>query len=409
MYLTFIDIIVYLVAIIGVFSLAYLLFAIYCVGKLYRAKNTLSTSKDYRPPVSIFKPICGLDPDMDQNLRSFCLQDYPVYQVIFGLHDSNDPAINIIKRIISDYPELDLSLVIDQRLHGTNHKVSNLINMFPKAKHDILLIADSDMRVPDHYLNTVIAPLANEKNGAVTCLYSATPKGGLASHFNAMFINEWFLPSVLISHALNKIRYCLGATMAVRREILTSIGGFEALKNYLADDYMLGRLITECGHKIHLSFFIVENIVQEADFKSLLTHELRWARTLRVVEPIGYSLTFLTDTLFIGCLTAMTFMLYTNQLLWLILIISFVLFCRILLHLQVRTVLDSNVSGSIWLVPIRDFISLIIRLASFTGNTIEWRNNIFSVDSAGLIHGKEPEYVHPNNEIADLLLPKTTE
>ena len=223
------EIVFYLLLLASLCAIAYSLFANFCIIELRKNIKRSHTPSGFTPPVTIFKPICGLEQDMDENLRLFCQQDYPEYQIIFGFHGGDDAAIPVIRKIIKDYPELDLEMVIDERLYGSNHKVSNLINMFPTAKHEILIVSDSDMRVRKDYLHNIVAPFANTANGAVTCLYSGRTDDGVASKLNAMFINEWFLPSVLISDALKDICYCLGATMAVRREILADIGGFKAL------------------------------------------------------------------------------------------------------------------------------------------------------------------------------------
>lgn len=383
------EIIFYLLVLISFCAIGYLLFANFCIIELRKNIRRSHIPSGFTPPVTVFKPICGLEHGMDENLRSFCEQDYPEYQIIFGLHGEDDDAIPVIQKLIADYPQLDLEVVVDTRLYGSNHKVSNLINMFPSAKHEILLVADSDMRVNKNYLHDIVAPFANVANGAVTCLYSGRTDNGVASKLNAMFINEWFLPSVLISNALKDISYCLGATMAVRREILTDFGGFEVLADYLADDYMLGQMVTERGYKVHLSHTIVENLSYEPSYKSLFLHELRWARTLRAVEPLGFLGTFLTDTLVISCITALFALLFTQHSFLPSWILGIAITARILLHLQVKSALDLDGRGSILLIPVRDLISFVIRIVSFTGHSVEWRNHTFSVDDDGLIHEDE--------------------
>ncbi len=380
------EIVFYLLLLISLCAIAYSLFANFCIIELRKNIKRPHTPSGFTPPVTIFKPICGWEQDMDENLRSFCEQDYPVYQIIFGLHGEDDAAIPVIQKIIEDYPQLDLEMVIDARLHGSNHKVSNLINMFPTAKHEILVVSDSDMRVRKNYLHNIMAPFANTANGAVTCLYSGRTDDGVASKLNAMFINEWFLPSVLISDALKDISYCLGATMAVRREILTDIGGFKALVNYLADDYMLGQMVSERGYKVHLSHTIVENLSYELSYKSLFLHELRWARTLRTAEPLGYLGTFLTDTLMVSIFTASFALLFTQHTFLPASILGITITARILLHLQVKSALELNGIGSLFLIPVRDVMSFIIRIVSYMGNSVEWRNHTFSVDDNGLMH-----------------------
>jgi ceramide glucosyltransferase len=370
-------------------SASYLIFAIIAV-ELFNLKRKKSvTSTEFQPAVTILKPVYGLDPEMAENLRSFCQQDYPNYQIIFGLHDNNDPAIPVIKKIVKEFKNIDVSYIVNSKLHGANHKVSNLINMYPTTKHDYVLIADSDMRVPNNYLANVMSPFSDSKVGAVTCLYSGSARGKIASSLNAMFINEWFLPSVLISKILQPIKYCLGATMIVRRSLLDEIGGFKVLSNYLADDYMLGKLVSDLGHKIHLSNFIVENIVEETSIKDLIAHELRWARTLRRVEPLGYAFTFLTDTFVVSCITAITIYLSTSNLLWSLSPILLILIARIILHVRTTQITTSKRAGYIWLIPLRDVLSFYIRVVSFTGNSIKWRNNSFNVDQAGQIHTEQ--------------------
>jgi len=380
------EIVFYLLVLISFFAIAYLLFANFCIIELRKNIKRPHIPSGFTPAVTVFKPICGIEQGMDENLRSFCEQDYPEYQIIFGLHGNDDDAIPVIQKIIEDYPQLDLEMIIDSRLHGSNHKVSNLINMFPAAKHEILVVSDSDMRVRKNYLHDVVTPFANTANGAVTCLYSGRTDDGVASKLNAMFINEWFLPSVLISDALKDISYCLGATMAVRRKILTDFGGFEALANYLADDYMLGQMVSERGYKVHLSHTIVENLSYEPNYKSLFIHELRWARTLRSAEPLGYMGTFLTDTLIVSSFTAFFALLFTQHTFLPASILGITITARIFLHLQVKSALKLNGVGSLFLIPVRDVMSFIIRIVSYMGNSVEWRNHTFSVDDDGLMH-----------------------
>lgn len=377
------------VALICLCSAGYLVFALFAVERFnYVRKRSISTI-NFQPAVSILKPIYGLDAELIKNLRSFCQQDYPEYQIIFGLHSKSDPAFPIVKKIIKEFKKLDISYVLDSHIHGCNYKVSNLINMYPTAKHDYLLIADSDMRVSPNYLSDLMSPFVDTSVGAVTSLYTGSARGKLASSLNAMFINEWFIPSVLISKILRPIKFCLGATMIVRRDLLKKIGGFKSLSNYLADDYMLGKLISELGYKIHLSNLIVENIIEEKSFKDLILHELRWARTLRRVEPLGYFFTFLTDTLVISGISAIIFYTSTQNVGLLLLPVLLVLLTRIILHIRIKQITGSNRGGSVWLIPLRDILSFSIRVFSFIGTSIQWRNNAFNVDRSGLIHAEK--------------------
>ena len=404
MQIEFINIFNIAVALICLCSIGYLVFALFAVERFNHKRKQSKKPNDFQPSVTVLKPIYGLDPELTENLRSFCEQDYPEYQIIFGLHDKDDPAIPIIENVIKEFSDIDVSYIIDSRIYGANHKVSNLINLYPTAKHGYLLIADSDMRVPDNYLSDVMAPFADTNVGAVTCLYSGSARGKLASSLNAMFINEWFLPSVLISRIIQPVKFCLGATMIVRRDLLDKIGGFKSLSDYLADDYMLGKMISDLGYKIHLSDFIVENIVEEASLKDLLLHELRWARTLRRVEPLGYFFTFLTDTFVISSLTAITFYFASQSLALSLIPVLLVLLARVMLHVRTKQVTGSSSAGSIWLIPLRDILSFSIRVISFTGTSIQWRNNAFNVDQSGLMHTENELSLELDNveEIPDL-------
>ena len=371
------------------FSLGYLCFAFIALEHFKYRKNKKVSSGNFSPPVTILKPIYGLDPDMLNCLRSFCQQDYPRYQVIFGLQDENDPSIPLVKKVIKEFSDYDISFIIDIELHGTNHKVSNLINMNPHIKYEYILIADSDMHVSKKYLTHVMEPFSDEKVGVITCLYNGKSTKRIASKLNAMFINTWFLPSVLISRILQPMKYCLGSTMVVKRSILNKIGGFESLSNHLADDYILGKLISSLGYKIYLSDYIVENMVEETSLKNLIQHELRWARTLRRVEPIGYALTFLTDSLVLGISLGIILYVIKGSLLLLLIPAFLTLLLRIILHNSSNEITKSENLSEILLIPLRDILTFFIRLVSYMGNSVKWRNNIFSVDHLGLMHEKQ--------------------
>ena len=389
MQIDFLNVISIVAVSLWFFSLGYLFFALIAVEHFNYKKNKKTIMENFQPSVTILKPIYGLDPDMLDNLRSFCQQDYPQYQVIFGIQDKNDPAFSIVKEITKEFSKSDVSYIISTERHGTNHKVSNLINMYPYVKHEYILIADSDMRVSKNFLTQVISPFSDTKIGAVTCLYNGIAKDKIASKLNAMFINNWFLPSVLISRILQPIKYCLGATMIVKRSILKKIGGFESLSNYLADDYILGKLISNFGYKIHLSDYIVENIVEEASFKNLILHELRWARTLKRIEPLGYALTFLTDSLVLSIFAGITLFITTESFILLYLPIVITLSLRVLLHNSANKMINSKRVTEIWLIPLRDILSFCIRIISYIGNSVRWRNNTFVVDHLGLMYEKK--------------------
>ena len=364
-------------------SVAYLLVAIRRVG-LFQMRSR--PSRAARPPVTILKPVCGLDPGLYGNLRSFCAQDYPKFQVIFGVRDPADPAVPIIRRVIEEFPLVDATLVIDGSVAGPNLKVSNLANMYRSAKHAHIVIADSDMRVDPNYLSSVIAPFEDERVGVVTCLYAGTAVGGIASRLASMFINEWFLPSVLVSVGLSELRFAFGATIAVRRELLERIGGFRRLSNVLADDHMLGKLVSARGFKVALSNYIVENVVYERDLAAMLRHELRWARTVRTVEPLGHAFSFLMYGIPLALFGAAMIDATIDWGALELAIIAVPILLRLWMHFTVCKKLGvPSGGGSIWLVPVRDVLSFLVWAASFFGRDIDWKGRHFTVRPDGLM------------------------
>jgi ceramide glucosyltransferase len=357
-------------------SMAYTAGAIVLVFSF--AKHRAGASA-WMPPVTILKPLCGLEPGLLDSLRSFCEQDYPKYQIVFGVRTSSDAVLPILDRLEREYPDRDIMLVVDGRLHGSNRKMSNLANMLGAARYDILVISDSDIRVAPDYLRAAVEPFFDRKVGAATSLYTGTPSGGFPSVLGAMFINEWFLPAVLVSVALSKLSFCFGQTMAVRRSVLDSVGGFRGLAPYLADDYMLGKLVSDQGLEVRLVEAGVENVVSDTRLASLLTRELRWFRTYRAVRPWGYAFTVLTDTTALALLylIASGFSILGFSLL------AATTALRIGLHEAVSRRFGTGGGSQIWLVPIRDLLNFAIRVRSFFSRHIEWKGEQFVVLSSG--------------------------
>jgi len=366
-------------------STVYLLFAMWRVGQFARRPLARATSHE---PVSVLIPIAGLDAGLYDNLRSICRQDYPDYQVVLGLERASDPAIEVIRRIMNEFPDHDIALVVAQQGQEENLKIRNLAQMYPRAKHEILIMLDSDMRVTPNYLGSIVAPFQDPEVGLVTCLYKGSPGRGLSSRLASMYINEWFLPSVLVARAVSKTEICLGATMAVRRDILDSIGGFSRLASYLADDFMLGRLVSEQGYRVHVSSYVVENIIVERDLKALFHHELRWARTIRTVQPLGYAFSFIMYAVPVAGVTGILDEITTDSDIFEIGFVSVALFLRIALHYITRRALGDSSPPAPWLVPVRDLLSFVIWVAGFFGNDVVWRGRSFSVGRDGRLVAK---------------------
>jgi len=336
----------------------------------------------------VFKPVCGIDYGSFDNLRSFCEQDYPDLQVIFGVREADDPVVHVIRRLIETMPGRDIALVINDRVIGANLKISNLVNMYPLAKHDILIIADSDMRVGPDYVSSVVGAFDAPDVGVVTCLYKARSAAGVASTLSSMSINEWFLPSALVAVALQGPQFCFGSTMAVTRKVLERVGGFEQLGSYLADDHMLGMLALRLGYRLRLSSYVVENVVQERNLRALFAHELRWARTIRSIQPWGHAFSFTTYAVPLSMISAMLAwpsyeaMTLAGGLLGLCLLL------RCAMHRVARSSLGLTGAWSFWLVPVRDLFGAAVWAASLFGSRVVWRGWALSVGPKGQLTAK---------------------
>lgn len=366
-------------------SIGYMLTASACVI-IFEGKCAGPTPKPKEwPTVTLFKPLHGLDFELETNLRSFCTQEYPAYQVIFGVSSADDPAIPIVRDLLASLTDLDAELVIDATINGSNPKVSNLINMDKIAKNDVLIISDSDMRVKPDYIQKIVGGFNTPKVGVVTCLYHGTPAPGFASQLGAMFINQWFAPSALIPATFGKMSNCFGATMAIRRQILTEIGGFEALASNLADDHTMGQRARNLGYDITLANVVVENFVEEKSLKALIHHELRWARTIRSIAPLGFASTFLTDTIPIGLIVSLLMYLADWDLGWALLPTGIAIGARLVLHGSTIGIFSSKNPSDSWIFPIRDLLSFFVRLICYMGKTVSWRSSHLSVGSGGEI------------------------
>lgn len=333
------------------------------------------------PPATILKPLCGHEPRLYENLRSFFLQDYASYQLVFGVRDAADPALTVVRRLQQEFPDQDVAIVVDPRVHGINLKVSNLINIMAVARHDLLVLADSDIEVAPSYLRRVVAPLAQPDVGIVTCLYRGRALGGMWSRLGTQFIDEWFLPSVYLAHAFGSTRYAFGATIALRRDALATIGGFEALANIVADDYWLGELTRQQGLRTVLSECEVRTDVTEHRLADLAARELRWMRTIRSVTPLSYAFTFVCFTVPIVALGLALTGLNEPTLC----LAAAALAGRLVLHFAgrlqsapPRTLLASLKHFALF--PVRDALSLLLWACAFGGTKVHWRGQQMKID-----------------------------
>jgi ceramide glucosyltransferase len=347
-----------------------------CVAASMRIRPLRLTARDPLP-VTILKPLCGAEPETYECLRSFCDQAYPEFQVVFGVCDSNDPALGIVHRLQREFPLRDLAVAIDRRQHGSNRKVSNLINMMPLARHEFLVLSDSDVKVERDYLAKVVAPLHDDGVGIVTCAYRGRPRQGLWSLLGASFINEWFMPSVRVAAMAGSRSFAFGSTIAIRRHALASIGGFMSIANQLADDYRLGELTRRRGLRTVLSEAVVEVCVTEPSFGDLVRHELRWLRTIRALRPMGYGFTFVTFGVPVAAFGA----LLAGGAAPVVGMLAITALARVMLHLSVRQ--RGSSARQLAVLPLRDALSLALWTWSFVTRRVQWREVRYRVTRDG--------------------------
>jgi ceramide glucosyltransferase len=373
--------------------LAWLLIASSVLGSLYQLLATYAVRRFAaqpaqkavtRPPVTLLKPLCGDESGLYQNLRSFCELDYPMMQIVCGVRDPDDPAIAVVRRLQADMPHVDLVLVSNPALHGTNYKVSNLINMMSAAKYEMLVMSDSDMLVTPSYLEAVMGTLQRQGVGLATCLYLGAPIAGLWSAIGAAGINFWFLPSATVSKLLGGKNGCYGATIAIRRATLDSVGGFAALKDQLADDYALGALVERGGEDVVVVPYFPSTVVDEPNFGALFRHELRWARTIRNTAPAGFAGSAITHPLPLALLGALLGSVAGLPWQMLITILAFAALCRFVLVASVTATVGAP-KPRWWLLLPRDVLSLVILVLAYFGRSVSWRNSAFRVDSVGAL------------------------
>ncbi|KAF0216670.1 MAG: ceramide [Geobacteraceae bacterium] len=359
-------------------SLAYGLISLWCARAYFSRKKP---EADFFPPVTILKPVKGMDAESFDNFASFCRQSYPRYQIVFAVAGTDDPVIHVIRKLMTEFPEVDVELVVDDRVYGPNYKVCNLINAYPTAKYDILIICDSDIRVGTRYLQEVCAPFADPGVGLVTSLYRSPWIKGAATAIEAMGFTTEMVPNVMVALKLEGLSFALGASMAVRRETLEKIGGFHALVEYLADDYQLGNKVFRAGYRLELSDYFVESVMHRERLSDVLSRQLRWARTMRVSRPGGYLASGITQPFPAAVLAmivsggsfpgvAAAVLLYTVRSL------TALLFSRCFVR-------DRIFPRWLWLLPFRDGLAFATWALSFMGSRVRWRGHLFRVLPGG--------------------------
>ncbi len=362
------------------------------------------------PPISILKPLRGADARMYECFRSHCLQDYPEFEILFGVAEPGDPAVAEVERLQREFPSRAIHLVVCPEALGTNRKVSTLVQLLPQARYDLLLINDSDILVPPDYLRKIATsfrqsqphsgPAGNPDRkaaagctGMVTALYRAaansnqaaagSPGRTLASRLEALTIATDFAGGVLSAYALEgKLSFGLGSTLAVRREALEAIGGLRPLRDCLADDYELGRRVASAGFDVVLAPLVVETALPAARFEDMFRHQLRWARTIRDRRPLGYigfGITHVVPWALLACFCSGL----SGWSLGLLAVSGFLRFA-VAATLCTSVLRDRAADLDLWLLPLRDVVALLVWITSFAGTTVEWRGERFRLHAGKL-------------------------
>jgi ceramide glucosyltransferase len=374
-----------IVAVVGtVSSSLYYVLCLWSAAKFLRERKTAGEACPLLfPPISLLKPLKGADPEIYESFRSHCLQDYPEYEIIFGVSDPNDPAIESVKALQREFPDRRIQLLVSSKILGANVKVSNLAQMLAEARYDHLIVNDSDIRVSPDYLRRVTAPLADLRVGMVTCLYRGVPGATLGSRLEALGISTDFCPGALAAGQLEgSIRFGLGSTLAFRRAELEKIGGFTSFVDYLADDYELGKRIAGLGLAVKLSDVVVETYLPSYRLRDFFAHQLRWARGVRDARAGGYlglSFTF-------GILWALLALAASRGAFWACIALAITLSLRLAVASFVGwgVLRDRQILKYAWLIPLRDLVAVAIWIVSLGGHSVSWRGDRFRLKDGKL-------------------------
>ncbi len=335
-----------------------------------------------RPPITVLKPLHGDEAMLERALESFCVQNYPVVQLVCGVHSAHDAAVGVLERVRARFPDMDIALIVDRARHGPNGKIGNLANMLPAAKHELLVISDSDMHVAPDYLARVADALAQPGVGLITSLYVGLPaRRSLPNLLGAAYINQIFASGALVGARLGR-QDCLGATMALRRCTLHQVGGFAALAPFIADDAVLGQKVRALGHRVAMLPSVPATTVDEPDLRGLWRHELRWARTIRAVEPALFVMTFLQYPVAWACLACA---LGGGGRWW-----GF-LAAIVILRAAAGRAMERALGAAptpLWLGPLRDAVSVIVGVAAYSGTAVAWRGEWLNTQAD---HGRRHE------------------
>jgi ceramide glucosyltransferase len=336
------------------------------------------------PPATMMKPLCGLEPGLEENLTSFFLQDYPKFEILFGTRDASDPALEVVRRLCARYPRVPVKIVFSGEPDMPNAKVCTLREMFVQASHEYVVISDSDVGVARDYLRRVVAPLLDDATGLVMCLYRGVPTGGFWAGLEALGMSVEMTAGVLAASTVGEIDFALGPTMATRRSVVEGVGGIGVLAEYCADDYVLGNLVAKSGRKVVISDAVIDHYVVNRAFKTSMLHQTRWMMSTRFSIPTGHASSVMTFAVPFGVLAAIAGAFSGHGTLGLALL-GWTLINRMVMSVAVGwgVVRDRRALGYCWLYPLRDLMGFGFWLASYAGDTVDWRGERYKLVPGG--------------------------
>jgi len=365
-------------------STGYLVLVMIAGARFRRAQRRAEAAPQAFPPVTLLKPVCGMEPGLEEHLTSFFEQHYPSYEIIFGARHEDDPALDVARRISRRYPSVPVTIVTTGEPWRPNAKVCSLVKMYERASHDYLIISDSDVTVDPNYIADVVQPMLDARNGMVTCLYRGRPTGGLWSKLEALGMSVEMTSGAIVANLVEGMKFALGPTMAIRRDALEAIGGFEPLAEYCSDDYVLGRKVAESGRQVVMSQHVIDHVVINRKFACSMQHQIRWMKSTRFSRRAGHAGTALTFAMPFGLMGLLAAGAMHHWALGAGLFAAAYL-NRVALSLVAGwgVVADQRALRMAWLYPLRDLMGFAFWCASYTGRTIVWRGDWYRLEECG--------------------------
>jgi ceramide glucosyltransferase len=357
-------------------SLVYCLMTVIAARKYL--KSRLAAAPKVLPPISLLTPLAGVDLGLEENLRSSFQQDYPEFEVVFAIRRADDPSVPVARRVMAEFPQVPSTLIVAGEPTCANAKVFSLARMTDAARFDLLVMNDSDIRAPRNMLRMVAAEFQHEAVGLVTCPYRAVPGRGWPSRLEALLMNTQFLGGVLVARMLEGMKFALGPSLAVRRSALERIGGWATFEDFLAEDFVIGKMVAEAGYRVILSSCVVEHHIGSSAVAANLSHRIRWVRSTRRSRPKGYVGEVFTNPLPLAL--ALWLLLPAA---WPVLVVTVVFRAMSVAAVAGWVLHDSLCARYFWALPVEDVLAFLIWVAGFFGNRITWRGRNYYLHRDG--------------------------